>query len=178
MSVNHRPLTYFYRWCCHNTCSDIVQCDQKLKSKVTQTFPKVAQKVTTEVYTWKWMFSKQPKKSIYIWATFVRKFVTQSGHTTLANATKRFWGGFSFTCARKIIRHHLYILKTIGHPSFSFIFDPFKHQHNFLANKLWKRSIYYLVLEFKLTTSWIWGSSHNHLTRAPPAHVTSFVWPS
>ena len=39
---------------------------------------KVAQKVTTAVYKSKWMFSKQPKKSTYIWAAFVRKFVTKN----------------------------------------------------------------------------------------------------
>ena len=54
----------------------IAQCDQILKYKAAQKIPKVAQRVTTAVYTWKWMFSKQPKKSTYIWATFVRKFVT------------------------------------------------------------------------------------------------------
>ena len=49
-----------------------------LKYKVAQKFPKIAQKVNTAVYTWKWMFSKQPKNSTYIWATFVRKSITKN----------------------------------------------------------------------------------------------------
>ena len=53
----------------------IAQCDQILKYKAAQKIPKVAQRVTTAVYTWKWMFSKQPKKSTYIWPSFVRKSV-------------------------------------------------------------------------------------------------------
>ena len=52
----------------------IDQCDQMLKNK----YPKIFQKVTTEVYARKWMFSKLPKKSTYIWATCVRKFVTKN----------------------------------------------------------------------------------------------------
>ena len=49
-----------------------------LKYKVAQNFPKIAQKVTSAVYTWKWMFSKQPNNSTYIWATFVRKSVNMN----------------------------------------------------------------------------------------------------
>ena len=71
------------------------QCDQMLKYKVAQKFPKVAQKVTAAVYTWKWMFSKLPKKSTHIRATCVRKFViknfskiAQSGHT---DSGHKFW---------------------------------------------------------------------------------------
>ena len=52
----------------------IAQCDQILKYKAAQKIPKVAQIVTTAVYTLKWMFSKQPKKSTYFWP-FVRKSV-------------------------------------------------------------------------------------------------------
>ena len=42
---------------------------------MAQNLPK---KVNTAVYTWKWMFSKLPKKSPYIWATCERKFVTKN----------------------------------------------------------------------------------------------------
>ena len=50
--------------------------------------PKVAQKVATTLFIWKWTISKWPNKSQNILATFVRKFVAQellniaqSGHT-------------------------------------------------------------------------------------------------
>ena len=51
------------------------QCDQALKDKVAQNFSNVAQNIAMRVFTWKWMFSKQPKKFTHILAIFVRKFV-------------------------------------------------------------------------------------------------------
>ena len=49
-----------------------------LKYKVAKSFPDVAQKVTTAVYAWKCMVAKQHKKSKYILATFVSKFVNKN----------------------------------------------------------------------------------------------------
>ena len=50
--------------------------------------PNVIQKVATAVFTWRRCFSKYPKKSPNIWATFVKKIsqdlskTAQSGHTS------------------------------------------------------------------------------------------------
>ena len=47
-------------------CRVSEQCDQMLKLKVAQIFPKVAQNVARAVIIGKWMFFKIAKKSLYI----------------------------------------------------------------------------------------------------------------
>ena len=55
------------------------QCDQMLKLKVAQIFPKVAQNVARAVIIGKWMFFKIAKKSLYILA-FLKQNISP-GHT-------------------------------------------------------------------------------------------------
>ena len=54
------------------------QCDQMLKLKVAQIFPKVAPKIAKSVFIGKGMFFKIAPKSLYIWATFETKYFTQN----------------------------------------------------------------------------------------------------
>ena len=44
----------------------LIKRDQTLKYKVAQNFLKLAQKVTTRVYTWKLMISNRPNVSIFL----------------------------------------------------------------------------------------------------------------
>ena len=49
-----------------------------MKNKSSPKIFRSSPKVTTAVYSWKWMFSKQPKKSTSIWATFVSTSVANN----------------------------------------------------------------------------------------------------
>ena len=54
----------------------MILCDQMLKSKVDQSFPKVAQNVATAVVTWKVMFSKSLTRN-HIFGLILTETLTQ-----------------------------------------------------------------------------------------------------
>ena len=79
---SHRAISIESNWSqnkslCHSgeSCN---QCDQMLRLKVAQFFPKVAQNVSKAIFIWKGMFFKIAQKSLYTWTTFETKYFTHN----------------------------------------------------------------------------------------------------